>query len=144
MGESRALVRGAGSQRVMALDTAEGRYLGRGGRAPWDALGLDPGSARMASGDVKGEASTLGKGRGNWIVGKRGPGPPMLSVFLRPAGMGGLMPAWCVGYFWIRVGWGEAQPAMSGLDYRYFLLCFRPLPPTSWGWAVEGERRCGC
>lgn len=85
------------------------------------------------------------------IVGKLGPAPPpVLYVFLGPAGMGGPMPAWCVCYFWIRVGWGEAQAAMSGLDYRYFLLCFRPLPPPAGGgrWKergggdAEGPRRC--
>lgn len=31
----------------------------------------------------------------------------------------------------------KAQPATSGLDYRYFLLCFRPFPPP----AGVGERR---
>lgn len=41
-------MRDAGPQRVMALDTAEDRYLERSGRAPGDALGLNPGSARMA------------------------------------------------------------------------------------------------
>lgn len=58
-------------------------------------------------------------------------------------------------FFWNQLGWvgrcqlgayvisgpewaGEkAQPAMSGLDYRYFLLCFRPFPPP----AGVGERR---
>lgn len=45
---------------------------------------------------------------------------------------------------------GEKTAGVSGLDYRYFLLCFRPLPPTSWGgrWKergggdAEGPRRC--
>lgn len=110
-------------------------------------LGLTQAMLEWPLGDAKGEASALGKGGGNRIVGKLGPSAPhprIECVFLGPAGMGGPMPAWCVCYFWIRVGWGEAQPAMSGLDYRYFLLCFRPLPPTSWGWEVEGERRWRC
>jgi hypothetical protein len=33
-------VRDADAQYMMALNTAEGRYLGRGRRAPPDALGL--------------------------------------------------------------------------------------------------------
>lgn len=41
-------MRDAGPQRVVALDAAEDRGLERGGRAPEDAPGLNPGNARMA------------------------------------------------------------------------------------------------
>lgn len=83
---------------------------------------------------------------GNW-----GLAPSVECVFLGPAGMGGPVPAWCVCYFWTRVGLGEAQPATSGLNYRHFLLCFRPFPQPAGvggGWKerrgsdAQGPRRC--
>lgn len=60
------------------------------------------------------------------------------------------MPAWCVGYFWTRVGWGETQQlmcALSGLQlklyvYFFFLIffCFStPSPIAGMGRGEEKE-----
>lgn len=55
-------MRDADAQYMMALNTAEGRYLGRGRRAPPDALGLTQPVPEWPLEDAKGEAFTLGKG----------------------------------------------------------------------------------
>lgn len=83
---------------------------------------------------------------GNW-----GLAPGVECVFLGPAGMGGPVPAWCVCYFWTRVGWGRSTA--GDVWFRLQVLpSLLPTPPppagVGGGWKerggsdAQGPRRC--
>ena len=82
-----------------------------------------------------------------WEGGTQAPGPIRGSGLAcsGPNRVGRLMPAWCVGCLWTRVGWGEIQPLMPTLGLVWFtvknifsLVC--PLSPLLRWERGEGEK----